>query len=147
MFLGMENGVIRIQPLNSENPFLIGPYWSLTVHDNSYGKVSGLCSSFDDKYLFSVGTDGNFFMFEMMSEKKLEEVGLAKAKIPSARVEICISSQLIFKQSLIYMYTAILAQFLLQIAYAALNYSIRFLAIFTRTTDFVIWIYLLFNIP
>lgn len=84
----MENGTIRVQPIPNEDPGLMGPYWSLTVHDNHYGKISSLCSSFDDRFLFSVGMDGNFFMFEMMSDLKLEQAATAaaRAKIPSAKV-------------------------------------------------------------
>lgn len=86
--------MIRIQPLQNEDPGLMGPYWSLTVHDNHYGKISNLCSSFDDRFLFSVGMDGNFFMFEMMSDLKLEQAATAaaRAKIPSAKVCIQVLS-------------------------------------------------------
>ena len=39
------------------------------------------------RYLFSVGGDGNFFVFEMLPQEAIDEaVKLAKAKIPSARV-------------------------------------------------------------
>lgn len=87
MFFGLEDGSIRIQPLRGDDAGLMGPYWSLNVHDNQYGKITKLCSSFDHKFLFSVGMDGNFFSFEIMDEKKVDqEIADAKAKIPSAKV-------------------------------------------------------------
>ncbi|XP_030833850.1 cilia- and flagella-associated protein 44 isoform X2 [Strongylocentrotus purpuratus] len=102
--MGMENGVIRIQfvvqdndPKNAEKrPFTssqadlskLGPYWMLNVHDNNYGSISTIETSFDDKCVVSSGGDGNLFIFEMMSDEKIEEAkAVARAKIPSARKE------------------------------------------------------------
>ncbi|XP_041471026.1 cilia- and flagella-associated protein 44-like [Lytechinus variegatus] len=102
--MGMEDGVIRIQSVlqddtakNAEKrPFTssqadlskLGPYWMLNVHDNNYGRVSTIRTSFDDKFVVSSGGDGNLFIFEMMSDEKIEEAkAVARAKIPSARKE------------------------------------------------------------
>ncbi|XP_022090775.1 cilia- and flagella-associated protein 44-like isoform X2 [Acanthaster planci] len=101
VLLGMENGAIQIHPLDSEGVqqdhapdsrqadfSLFGPYWSLTVHDNSYGRVTGIRTSFDGRFVFTCGADGNLFAFELMSQEKIEEArALAKAKIPSAKKE------------------------------------------------------------
>ena len=85
--MGMEDGSVRIQPLRNDDIGLMGPYWSINIHDNNYGKITHLSTSHDDKYLFTVGEDGNFFVFELMEEGKIEErVAAAKAKIPSAKV-------------------------------------------------------------
>lgn len=103
--MGMEDGVIRIQavtqdddPKNAEKrPFTssqadlskLGPYWMLNVHDNNYGSISTIETSFDDKCVVSSGGDGNLFIFEMMSDEKIEEAkAVARAKIPSARVRL-----------------------------------------------------------
>lgn len=34
------------------------------MHDNHYGAVTHLVTSFDDKYVLSGGADGNLFVFE-----------------------------------------------------------------------------------
>ena len=34
------------------------------MHDNHYGAVTHLVTSFDDKYVVSGGADGNMFVFE-----------------------------------------------------------------------------------
>ncbi|XP_038057956.1 cilia- and flagella-associated protein 44-like isoform X2 [Patiria miniata] len=101
VLLGMENGAIQIHSLDTEgakpdrNPdgsqadfSRFGPYWSLTVHDNTYGRVTGVKKSFDNRFVFTSGADGNLFAFELMSQEKIEEAkALAKAKIPSAKKE------------------------------------------------------------
>ena len=88
----MEDGSIRIQPLHNEDVGLMGPFWSLTAHDNHYGEILQLATSFDDKYLFSVGADGNFFVHEFMDQEKIDQkVAENKAKIPSAKVRQLIS--------------------------------------------------------
>lgn len=85
--MGMEDGSVRIQPLHNEDPGLMGCYWALNIHDNNYGRISHLATSFDDRYLFTVGADGNFFTFEIMEAEKLDQrISEAKAKIPSAKV-------------------------------------------------------------
>ncbi|XP_046572732.1 cilia- and flagella-associated protein 44-like isoform X2 [Haliotis rubra] len=84
---GMENGMIRVQQL--ENKFDIsdlGPYWSLSIHDNNYGHVTALRTSHDGTTLLSVGADGNFFQFGFMDDERLvKKIAENKAKIPSAR--------------------------------------------------------------
>ena len=83
----MDNGCVRIQPIHNDDAGLMGPYWSLSMHDNDYGSVTQLASSFDDKFLFSVGRDGNFFAFSVIDDKKAEqEIATAKVKVPSAQV-------------------------------------------------------------
>jgi hypothetical protein len=89
----MDDGTVRIQPLHGDDAGLMGPYWSLTVHDNDHGTITQLAMSFDCKYLFSVGNDGNFFAFLVMDDKKLEKkVAEARATIPSAKVSVGVIS-------------------------------------------------------
>ena len=57
------------------------------IHDNHYGDLTHISSSYDDKYLFTVGADRNFFTFEFMEQEEIEEeIAAAKAKMPSAKV-------------------------------------------------------------
>ena len=57
------------------------------MHDNDYGAVAQLASSFDDKFIFSVGRDGNFFAFAIIDEKRIEqEAAQSKLRVPSAKV-------------------------------------------------------------
>ncbi|XP_033641081.1 cilia- and flagella-associated protein 44-like isoform X3 [Asterias rubens] len=97
--LGMENGAIRIHSLDTEGAkqeripddsqadfSTFGPHWSLTVHDNDTGVVSAVKRSFDGRFVFTAGRDGNLFAFELLSQEKIDEAkALAKAKLPSAR--------------------------------------------------------------
>ncbi|CAH1796965.1 unnamed protein product [Owenia fusiformis] len=56
------------------------------MHDNNYGQITHIDESFDGKYLFSVGADGNIFSFNVMDQASVEDrVKESKAKIPSAR--------------------------------------------------------------
>lgn len=89
--MGMENGAVRIQQMDPESQErdlgLMGPYWMLTIHDNNYGHITRLLTSYDDSYILTVGTDGNFFSFNMMGQEEIKErVAEAKARLPSARV-------------------------------------------------------------
>ena len=90
MVMGMQDGAVRIQPLTEEHSINSkAPYYNLSIHDNSYGNITHVTLSHDDKYLFTVGADGNFFAFSLMDETRMEEkVAEAKAKIPSARVRL-----------------------------------------------------------
>ncbi|XP_052253766.1 cilia- and flagella-associated protein 44-like isoform X2 [Dreissena polymorpha] len=84
---GLENGQIRIQ--NLVHPFDIselGPSWTLSVHDNVYGHITGLLQSHDGTVLISTGADGNFFQFSVMGQEQLDKkIAENKAKLPSAK--------------------------------------------------------------
>jgi len=87
LVFGMDNGCVRIQPIHNNDPGLMGPYWSLPIHDNDYGTVTQLASSFNDKFIFSVGGDGNFFVFAIIDDKRLEqEIAQSKLEVPSVKV-------------------------------------------------------------
>jgi len=65
----------------------MGPYWSLPMHDNDYGAVTQLASSYDEKFIFSVGRDGNFFAFTVIDDKRIEqEIAASKLRVLSAKV-------------------------------------------------------------
>ncbi|KAJ8316119.1 hypothetical protein KUTeg_006133 [Tegillarca granosa] len=87
MLFGMEDGSVRIQNLETEYDLsAMGPFWNLTMHDNDYGHITGICPSYDGKMLLTVGADGNFFLYNYMEQEKIEEkVKENKAKLPSAK--------------------------------------------------------------
>lgn len=86
MFCGMTNGAIRVYVLSENDPFLVSlqHYWHFNVHDNNYGSIKSITSSFDDQYLLTAGEDGNIFVFDIFSEFIVPK-GI-KAKVPSPRV-------------------------------------------------------------
>lgn len=94
MLFGMEDGSIRIQ--NLEKDFSLdelGSYWQLNLHDNNYGRIVEVAASPDETMLLSAGYDGNFFLYDIMDQEKVDQkVAEAKAKLPSAKVSL---SQLI----------------------------------------------------
>ncbi|XP_034514468.1 cilia- and flagella-associated protein 44 isoform X4 [Ailuropoda melanoleuca] len=85
MFCGMQNGAIRVYILNQDNPSLmnIEDYWHFNIHDNNYGCIKGISTSFDDRYLVTTGADSNIFVFTIFSEFELKKD--IRAKVPSPR--------------------------------------------------------------
>jgi hypothetical protein len=85
--MGLKNGAIRIQTLVDNDFNAEAPHWTISSHDNLYGSVIHVELSRDNKFVFSVGADGNFFSYELMDQELVEsKVKEAKAKIPSARL-------------------------------------------------------------
>lgn len=65
LLTGLSNGVVRIHPLSA--PYALSSldsYWSLSIHDNHYGPVAHLATTFDDTYVVSGGGDGNVFVYK-----------------------------------------------------------------------------------
>ena len=57
--------MIRIHPLSTPYSLsALDSYWALSMHDNHYGAVSHLATSFDDQYVISGGDDGNVFVYQ-----------------------------------------------------------------------------------
>ncbi|XP_060071995.1 cilia- and flagella-associated protein 44-like [Ylistrum balloti] len=87
VLMGMSDGAVRIY--NLETPYDIttmGPYWTLTMHDNNYGHITGLKSSYDSTMLLSVGGDSNFFLYKYMGQEEIDQkTEENKAKLPSAK--------------------------------------------------------------
>jgi len=72
MVLGFQNGVVRSYVLSSRKDFgLLGPYGTRWVHDRQYGDISKVAYSYDDRYLLSVGLDGNVFVFKTAETVRL----------------------------------------------------------------------------
>lgn len=83
----MDNGVLRIHPLDGSNDFEhFSSFWALNVHDNHHGGIRHIKTSFDDKYVFTAGLDGNFFVFRFMDEAVKGLKVPHKVSIPSAKV-------------------------------------------------------------
>ncbi|NWR85983.1 CFA44 protein, partial [Furnarius figulus] len=81
----MQDGSLRVYPLPEKGLLVntLKEYWCLNVHDNDYGQIQGICSSFDDTFLITCGGDGNIFTFDIWSPEDIPEE--RKAKIPSPR--------------------------------------------------------------
>ncbi|NXI98191.1 CFA44 protein, partial [Psophia crepitans] len=81
----MQNGALRVYPLQDKDLSVntLKEYWSFNIHDNDYGQIQGICSSYDDKFLITCGGDGNIFTFNILSPEDAHKE--LKAKIPSPR--------------------------------------------------------------
>ncbi|KAM6162750.1 cilia- and flagella-associated protein 44 [Erethizon dorsatum] len=88
MFCGMRNGAIRVYVLHPNDLSLasLEHYWHFNVHDSDYGCVKRVLTSFDDRFLVTVGADSNIFIFNIISEFVLKKG--TKAKVPSPRFGI-----------------------------------------------------------
>ncbi|XP_028405556.1 cilia- and flagella-associated protein 44-like [Dendronephthya gigantea] len=74
VLFGMENGVVRIHPVHGKNVLdSLTTYWALHAHDSQHGSITAIRTSFDDQYVFTVGADGNFFVYNFMSDATLKE--------------------------------------------------------------------------
>uniref|UniRef100_A0A672TLJ5 Cilia- and flagella-associated protein 44 n=1 Tax=Strigops habroptila TaxID=2489341 RepID=A0A672TLJ5_STRHB len=85
MFCGMQNGSLRAYSLQDKDlsADTLKEYWSFSVHDNDYGQIRGICSSYDDRFLITCGGDGNIFTFNILSPEDVQKE--LKAKIPSPK--------------------------------------------------------------
>uniref|UniRef100_A0A803J8E9 Cilia- and flagella-associated protein 44 n=1 Tax=Xenopus tropicalis TaxID=8364 RepID=A0A803J8E9_XENTR len=88
LFCGMRDGTVRVYPLQANDPLLTSMhgYWALGVHDNQYGRVQSISTSYDNQYLVTCGGDSNIFTFSILSMEEIErDLKGNKAKIPSPR--------------------------------------------------------------
>ncbi|OCT93590.1 cilia- and flagella-associated protein 44 [Xenopus laevis] len=88
LFCGLRDGTVRVYPLQANDPLLTSMhgYWSLGVHDNQYGTIQSICTSYDNQYLVTCGGDSNIFTFSILSMEDIErDLKGNKAKIPSPR--------------------------------------------------------------
>jgi len=61
--MGFADGRIRVTNVKAENINDLNDYIEYAMHDNKTGRVQMLCSSYDDRMLFTYGDDGNIFSF------------------------------------------------------------------------------------
>lgn len=62
LILGMADGKIRINHIKEDWRDL-SDFWLLSMHDNIHGQIPAIKFSFDNKFLFSIGSDGNLFSY------------------------------------------------------------------------------------
>lgn len=89
MFCGMEDGSIRVFPIQASDHQLssMQAHWALNIHDNQYGSVRHIRCSYDDMFVLTTGEDGNIFSFSCLPEEELQRsMQLKHAKVPSPRV-------------------------------------------------------------
>lgn len=86
MFCGMQDGAIRTYVLSQNDSSLASMehYWHFSIHDNNYGCIKGITTSYDDRFLVTIGADSNIFVFSIFSVFELRKT--MKAKVPSPRV-------------------------------------------------------------
>lgn len=83
----MDDGVLRIHPLEKDGDLHhLSNFWSFNIHDNHHGSITNIATSFDDKFVFTVGTDGNFFTYKFMDEAVKGLKVPHRVSIPSAKV-------------------------------------------------------------
>ncbi|XP_075448975.1 cilia- and flagella-associated protein 44 isoform X2 [Ascaphus truei] len=89
LFCGMKDGAVRVYPLQANDPILTSMhgFWSQGVHDNEYGRIQAISSSYDDQYLVTCGADSNIFTFSILSMEDIER-NLKVARVPSPRVAL-----------------------------------------------------------
>jgi WD40 repeat protein len=68
LIFAMQNGEIRVNKLNDGDFRDLSDYWSLAMHDTQNGFVPNLCFSYDEKFFFSCGYDGNLFSYTFHPE-------------------------------------------------------------------------------
>nr|CAD7399612.1 unnamed protein product [Timema cristinae] len=63
LILGMQDGRIRVQRVNPNDHSDMTDYWLYSMHDNTNGIINKICFSYDERYLFTCGVDGNIFSY------------------------------------------------------------------------------------
>ena len=54
MVLGLVDGRIRIHTVQ-EDPWALDDYWHLSMHDNTYGQITGICFTYDRRSVAEAG--------------------------------------------------------------------------------------------
>lgn len=89
LFLGMGDGKVRINHVK-ENWRDLSDFWLLSMHDNFFGKIPAIKFSFDKKFLFSIGADGNLFAYKWNLQLKPLKV---QAVVPVPKVSVILNDQ------------------------------------------------------
>ncbi|KAF7998128.1 hypothetical protein HCN44_009526 [Aphidius gifuensis] len=75
LYLGMQNGEIRICRINKNEPTDLSDYLVLPMHDNSNGKISKILLSHDETMLLTCGWDGNLFSYKINENSYIKKNG------------------------------------------------------------------------
>lgn len=69
LLCGMQTGRLQAYPLRLEDPHLhsLRASWVLGVHDSQNGAVRAIRCSHDDRFVLTVGDDGNIFSFRLLA--------------------------------------------------------------------------------
>lgn len=59
--MGFADGRIRVTNITTEDMHDLNDYIEYAIHDNRTGRVKTICSSHDNRMLFTCGDDGNIF--------------------------------------------------------------------------------------
>lgn len=68
LIFAMQDGTIRVNKVNPNDFRDLSDYWTLAMHDNQLGFVPRICFSFDERYLFTCGFDGNVFSYKFQPD-------------------------------------------------------------------------------
>ena len=68
MMFGTDDGCIRVHHLPTTSSLDLTNYWTFSMHDNHTGHINQLTTSYDKKHVFSIGQDGNFFVYDFNSD-------------------------------------------------------------------------------
>lgn len=72
---------------NDPNLSSMQGFWVLSVHDNQYGHIQNIRSSYDDQFVLTTGEDGNIFVFSLLPQEDINKaIENRRAKVPSPRV-------------------------------------------------------------
>lgn len=64
LILGMGDGQLRVNRIRDGNWRDLSDFWTLSMHDNLFGRIPKIVFSFDGKFLVSIGSDGNLFVYK-----------------------------------------------------------------------------------
>lgn len=92
LIFGMADGKLRINHVKS-NWRDLTDFWLLGMHDNFFGKIPAIKFSFDSKFLFSVGADGNLFSYTWNLPLK-ESRSILLTTVPRVSFTLCLSFKL-----------------------------------------------------
>lgn len=69
LIFAMQDGKIRVNKVNPKDYMDLQDYWEISMHDNINGFVPRMCFSYNERYFFSCGYDGNIFSYQFFPEK------------------------------------------------------------------------------
>ncbi|XP_041088697.1 cilia- and flagella-associated protein 44 isoform X2 [Polyodon spathula] len=91
LLCGMQSGKVRVYTVQTNDPNLssMQGFWVLSVHDNQYGHIQNIRSSYDDQFVLTSGEDGNIFVFSLLPQEDISKaIENRRAKVPSPRINL-----------------------------------------------------------